>query len=100
MRKHVILALISIAAGAATAYIILRMMRRREIPVRPDEEEEIDLFEEAEGEVYKLSFPDGTPVHEGQLQEWLNLLRSDPDVSDEEYMVAAGIVKQIRAHLN
>ena len=49
---------------------------------------------------YQLTFPDGTPVRVGELQKWLDLLRADPEVTDEEFVIAAGIVRQIRAHLN
>ena len=49
---------------------------------------------------YSLSFPDGRPVHIGELQEWLNEVRADPDVSDEEFVLAASIIRQIRAKLN
>jgi hypothetical protein len=51
-------------------------------------------------EVYSLTFPDGSPVHIGELQLWLDQLRADPEVSDDEFIVAAGIVKHLRASLN
>ena len=53
-----------------------------------------------EESAYRLTFPDGSPVRVGELQLWLDMLRSDPEVSDQEFVVAAGIVKQLRAHLN
>lgn len=51
-------------------------------------------------DTYELTFPDGRPVHIGQLQEWLDEMRADPEVDDEEFAVAVGIVKHIRARLN
>jgi hypothetical protein len=50
--------------------------------------------------VYKLTFPDGSPVQEGELQKWLDCMRTDPDVTDDELVTAIGIVKQLRAQLN
>ncbi len=49
---------------------------------------------------YRLTFPDGSPVRVGELQAWLDMLRRDEDVSDQEFVVAVGIVKQLRASLN
>lgn len=47
-----------------------------------------------------LTFRDGSPVGEGELQEWLRELRADPEIDDEEFAVAVGMVKSIRARLN
>lgn len=67
-----------------------------EQPMEHPADEELVTEESA----YRLTFPDGSPVRVGELQLWLDMLRSDPEVSDQEFVVAAGIVKQLRAHLN
>ena len=93
-------------AGAFTCALIMFIIRvlaergkRMAREARPDPSSG-DLTVEVEEETYKLTFPDGSPVHEGELQEWLDQLRSDPSISDQEFTIAAGIVQQIRAHLN
>jgi hypothetical protein len=58
------------------------------------------VTENEESITYRLTFPSGEPVKVGELQKWLDLLRADPEVTDEEFVVAAGIVKSLRAHLN
>lgn len=54
----------------------------------------------AERMVYALSFPDGSPVVPGRFQEWLDLIRDDPDIPPEEYMIAKTIIKKLRARFN
>lgn len=101
--------LAGLCAGSLTARFLYEKRTRRkpaeppgfgwtltEQPMEHPADEEL-VTEEA---VYRLTFPDGSPVRVGELQLWLDMLRSDPEVSDQEFVVAAGIVKQLRAHLN
>jgi hypothetical protein len=51
-------------------------------------------------EVYFPAFPDGSPVTIGRFQEWLDMIRADPGVSEEEYQVAEAMINHVRRRLN
>jgi hypothetical protein len=51
-------------------------------------------------DVYTPVFPDGTPVTLGRYQEWLDMLKDDPDLDPEAYKVAEALIAAIRRRLN
>ena len=53
-----------------------------------------------EYEEIALTFPDGELVGPGQLQEWLDAVCAEPDLTEEQRDLAKAIVLRIRALSN